>query len=996
MTRTASTRRQRARRAFLICLFATALAATLVIGAQASSRPADSGPVVTITADGLILEWSLQPPHITATDASAAQITLPGYALTRQPGLPQVPFASILIALPSDAKPTIRILAHDERTQPLPGQLPIAPQPDGVRRDTSGTPIGGAFSPAVTAASRPLDPIVLEEVGVVRGVRLARVTFYPVRPDRQLLRTTSQLRASIAFNAISRAAYPVESDSPADPLLTTVRAAVANPEHIRPEKTSKQDSSPAPRPPSPVPPHSSLVTRHSSLTTAIFAVEVISPGLTALTYEALSASGFPVAGADPANLHVTRSGNEIAAEWDGDGDASFEPGERLLFYAEPRFSRYTAADVYFLSFEATPGLRMTTRPASPAGLPAGSAWMVATAEVNMLYTPDRLFGSLPPGRDGDRWTWDVLLFSERPAFSTRAYAIDVPAVDATQPATLRLWLIGYTDVLSSPDHRVDVSLNGAPLGRIEWNGKIAITATLPVTPGIVHDGTNTVTLTLPGLPGVAVEGMWLDAFSIHYARGQTAAGASVRFGAASITSASPSGLPHRLYLPLVMKNFSAASGAAYSVALSSPGPYRAYDVSDPDRPVQLAGVAVSGSTISIGDSTPGGPHRFVVTSEAGILAPAKVRPASSLQAGSDFAGANYVIIAPIDFTPALTGLIGLRQSQGLTVTVENVQAIYDTYGGGRPEPQAIRAYLANAYAMWPLPPTYALLVGDGTYDPKRYRATSPPTIIPPYLADVDPWAGETAADNRFVAVDGGDNLPDMLIGRLPVNTLTETHIVVNKIVQYESLPAPGDWDLGVTFVADNPDSAGEFHAQSDLLAATYITAPYTLQRIYYAPPTTTITATQQAITGNWNSGAGLIMYTGHASVHQWAAERLFHLDDVAGLSNGLKLPVVLEMTCFTGSFHDPRFATLDESLLRRPDGGAIAAWGATGLGVSTGHVDLADGFLQSVYRSRQSDLGLAALSGKLTLAARGLNLDLLDTFTLLGDPATRLSIAGVP
>jgi hypothetical protein len=700
-----------------------------------------------------------------------------------------------------------------------------------------------------------------------------------------------------------------------------------------------------------------------------------------------------VGSVDPNRLHVTRAGIEIAADWQGDTDAAFEPGERLLFYAEPRFSRYTANDVYFLSLEATPGLRMATRPADPTGLPAGSAWTNATAEVNTWYTPDCLCGSLPPGRDGDRWTWDVV---RRPDRAARAYAIDLPAVDATQPATLGLWLIGYTDVISSPDHRVDIALNGAPLGRIEWNGKLAITATLPITPGIAHTGANTVTLTLPGLPGIAVEGMWLDAFSIHYVRGQTAAGALVRFATAPLTPSSLGGLPYRLYLPLVMKSFPAASGAAYSVALSSPGPYRAYDVSDPDHPSRLTGVAVTGSTVSIGDSTPGGLRRFAVTSEAGILAPARLRPASALQAGGGFAGANYLVIAPIDFTPALTSLIGLRQAQSLTVTVESVQAIYDAYGGGRPEPGAIRAYLANAYATWPTPPTYVLLVGDGTYDPKRYRATSPPTIIPPYLADVDPWAGETAADNRLVAVDGGDILPDMLIGRLPVNTLTETQIVVDKIVQYESLPAPGDWELGATFVADNPDSAGQFHAQSDLLAAAYITAPYTLQRIYYAPPTTTITATQQAITGNWNSGAGLIMYTGHASVHQWAAERLFHLDDVAGLSNGLKLPVVLEMTCFTGSFHDPAFATLDESLLRRPDGGAIAAWGATGLGVSTGHVDLADGFLQSVYRSRQSDLGLATLSGKLALAAGGLNLDLLDTFTLLGDPATRLSIVGAP
>ena len=36
------------------------------------------------------------------------------------------------------------------------------------------------------------------------------------------------------------------------------------------------------------------------------------------------------------------------------------------------------------------------------------------------------------------------------------------------------------------------------------------------------------------------------------------------------------------------------------------------------------------------------------------------------------------------------------------------------------------------------------------------RASGPglPKLIPPYLIDVDPEIGETAADNRYVSVDG--------------------------------------------------------------------------------------------------------------------------------------------------------------------------------------------------------------------------------------------------
>jgi len=135
------------------------------------------------------------------------------------------------------------------------------------------------------------------------------------------------------------------------------------------------------------------------------------------------------------------------------------------------------------------------------------------------------------------------------------------------------------------------------------------------------------------------------------------------------------------------------------------------------------------------------------------------------------------------------------------------------------------------------------------------------------------------------------------------------------------------------------------------------------------------------------------MYTGHASWHQWGGERLFHFDDVSSLSNGPRLPVVLQMTCLTAMFQNPTLPTLDEELLRQSTGGAIAVWGATGLGVATGHAALAEGFLRSVYLDGQTDLGLATLSGKLRLAAENpFALDLLDTFNVLGDPATQLIV----
>lgn len=933
-------------------------------GENRGSPPAVSArPAVTATADGLLVEWHAPEAHIVSRSDGTSSVLLPGTSQTTRPGAPLLPFISVLVAVPPGATPTLRVVLVEETDRPLPGPLALAPFPEGVQRDAAGHPIGGDYSPASSVQPAQIsdaEPVILEPAGVARGVRLARLVFYPARPigyDPQArLRMTTHVRVSINF------AGQVDSlprTASTDPFLAALRSAVINPEQVQPSTFTIKNP--------PVELQSKIQNLYHA--SSAWSVKVTTPGLTAITYEALAGSGYPVASADPRTLRLARAGTEIAAEWDGDEDASFEPGERLLFYATPRFSRWTSTDVYFLWQDATPGspLRVQNRPAVPLSQPAGIAWVDETAEINQLYTPDCFCGPIPPGRDGDHWTWDDL---KRPGHSIASYSINLPAVDTAQPAMLTVWLIGYTDIAANPDHRVDVDLNGASVGRIEWNGKQSITTTLSIIPGILHSGINTLDLTLPGMPEVGIEGAWLDAFSIRYARGSAPFGHSVSF----------TGQP---------------APRAYTLALSSTTGLRVYDITIPERPLRLTDVSTARSSISFSDPVVGGVHHYALATESGLLYPVSFSPVQPLQTSSSFTGADYVIIAPADFIPALDGLIGLRQAQGLAVAVENVQAIYDAHGDGRPDPAAIRAYLAHAYATWTPPPTYVVLAGDGSFDPRQYRAGSPPTFIPPYLASVDPWAGETAADNRYVAVDGPDALPDMLIGRLPVKSVTEAKAVVDKIVQYETNPFPGGWNENVTFVADNTDEAGNFAAASELMASAYVASPFTAQRIYFTPPATMISTTRQAVLDHLTAGALIVQYTGHSSWQQWATEKFLSLEDLPTLRNDRRWPIVLEMTCFTGAFHRPD-PTLDEGLLTQNGGGVVAAWGPTGLGVGTGHSSLDDGFFRAVFGDRVSTLGQAAWTGKLSLATAGQHLDLLDTFTLLGDPALILNRTIIP
>jgi len=929
-----------------------------MIGPQASlASPRelpDSEPRVTLTSGGLRVEWDAAVPQINTDPDGFAHIEVPGYELLNIPGVPQLPFSSVLVAIPPGSDPVLEVLAASETKRAFEAPLVLGRQPEGVELDADGQVIGGAFTASSEVAANVIQAVSLEPIGVLRGVHLARLSFYPVIPNGDTLRVISSLEVEVNFGPVLQSGMSLENT--ADPMHDQVQAAVVNPDQLQ---ITAQDQ------------HN--ITQEPTLQLGApqsLAVEVSNRGITDITRADLVAAGVTVSSVNTNEISISRDGTKIAYEWLGDSDGNFDAGEKIRFFADPRFSRWTASDTYLLDLDAGGGLQMGSRSTDPSGKPIGTPWAETVFEDNKIYTPACYCAPIHSGRDGDRWVGYKL---QRPGEPSQNIPFELPGFDRTEIAYLKIWLIGFTDVSANPDHKVNVTIkvNGTTkdLGFIQFNGKTRHEATFTINANSLPEGDYQLSLTIPSdTPGDPVDGVWLDAFSIRYALADSInAGESIAFSGNT---------PQRAYTASISKAPSES--------------FLAYDISNPEQPEEMSILSILGNQVTVAD--PSGDHirDYWVTSTGAIQAPDNMRQLKPLSAPPDFVGADYVIISPAEFIPSLDPLVGLHQANDLDVVVEDVQAIYDAYGGGRPLPTAIRDYLADAYFNWNSTPLYVLLVGDGTHDPKNYRETSSATYIPPFLEDVDPWAGETAADNRYVTVDGGDALPDMLIGRLPANNIAELETMVSKIVEYAEKPSPEPWQHQAVFVADNRDyGGGNFPLMSDTLINKLPANSLAAQRLYYSPDYTP-GEFRTLVNQVWDDGNGLIMFTGHSSIHQWAHEILFHLEDVPGLENEARLPVVLEMTCFTGSYQIPDFSTLDEDLLRHPGGGAVAVWGPTGLGIATGHHWLAEGFMETIYQDGTSEIGAAILAGKLNLATVGSNPDLIDTFTLLGDPATKL------
>lgn len=1021
----------------LLVVLVAAVGIAIELVAPAVTQAKAYGPRLLLAeSNRLVFEVTIPAPtveQVTVEGRAFQRLFLPGYRPVGQPGQPEVLQRGVLVGIPPTGKVVLRVL--EAQTEVLPGRYTLIPVP--VRqlsfRPESGQPDlkAGlqqrfAFDSAAYAldAFQPPEVVTVDDVAFIRQQRVARLVLYPIQynPARGTVRVIRRLRVEVSFSGAKQAEALADKGPPQEnafePLL---RALLLNYEQAKAWRASRR---PAATPADTGP-------RPGDGSRPWLKIIVPASGLYRITLADLQATGRPeLTAADPALLQIWYNGHQIAADFLGDDDTTFEEDEALVFYAQVPFSPYSRRAIYWLAVGDQPGLRMATDDGSPPDQPAMSSF-----PATLHLEEDLVFrGELPLGDNHGypRWYGRELSNLFQP---TQTYQVVLPqVVTSGYTATLQLRLMGVTSLpTASPDHKVNVELNGHLLGSVIWEGQTPISQTFPFSATLLTDGENQIRLSLPGdLPGVALERAFVDWIELHYRRSATQVGDLLTFEA--------DGSGERRF---ELAGFQSAEVLAYDI--TDPGAPRrvaGLQVESPAGPAAASGQlripsspliteaqrlflplvpmdAPAGAYRVIFGTQATGPRRFVVSSLARVhpVRPLLLDTPSNLH--DPDRQADYLLITPSEFITAAQTLAAHRQSAGLSVAVINIQDIFDEFAGGQPTPQAIHDFIDYAYHNWQAPaPAYVLLLGDGYYDYRLLTGkTTYPNFVPPYMGCFDPWLCEVASDNAYVTVSGDDRLPDLLIGRLPAHDLSGANRMVAKILNYEDSPAEGNWRHTITFVADNaftaqgqPDPAGNFENLVEGVISL-VPAGFQPERIYYDPYAAndagenfryrTPAATTQAILNAVNTGRLFVNYTGHAGNNVWAHEWLLvgkarQRNDVNQMNNGALLPIFLDMACLSGNFADVTYEALQETLIARKGGGSVAGWAASGFGVATGHDQLHAGFYRAIFEQGVREVGLAALSGKLNLwnVWGRYFVDLLDTFGLIGDPALRIALPG--
>jgi hypothetical protein len=978
--KTMTAKMKRLTRTFVWLGLGALLFSTLLQPAAAHAQSQDTAsPALQVERreGGLHLQWQGSVQAASTGEAAQAPTPYGGYLL---------PLQTVMVELPAEqaSASAISNVAIAEMSSSLyTGALTPAPTQTPPALDYVPTPTNTPY----VEPHLPTSPIFVIGEGLQRGRHLAVMGFSPIYQDPN----TGEIRSVDNFDAMISGASIV-ADASAD--QGSIMEATADPNDAA-LFTPLSSLASAPGPTNPL------------ANTNALKVFVSDVGIQQISGADLAAAGLSSPKAD--KVRVFYQGVEVPLQiLDGNHNNVLDAGDSLRFYAYAAGDTWNTQSVYWLATGSTNGLRMSQRAVAAAGANARN-----TAYEVGQYQHSSVYETTLAGADGDNWFQANL----QATTASASFAITLPhhlTLNNALPTLLTLNITPYSIGAYSNNadvaHRLQLSTSGLSV-MDSWESKL--TGAVPFE-NLVHS------LTL---------GKAADTWTITLLKEAT--------GRAVMVDAIDYLLPVKLDFKDKGATFQSVDGTWRYQLTNTPtntaGGRALYDITDPTQPQQLTIPGGAAFEFQDGPSI----HRYVMTGAGTFFTPS-VEAHAPVNLGG--AGAAHTIyIAPKEFHATLQPLVDLRKSQGYKVSVVDVQAIYDAWSYGMVDAKAIRSFLRFAAGHWSPAPIAAILVGDTTWDPHNFWGYNNPQIIPPYIANVDPWIKYVPCDSCYGQLDGDDPakdyLVDLWIGRFPVIDTVELNTVVNKIVNYETAKdTEALWRSTSLQLADDDvrpdntvDTAGPFVGSSEHIVSLMPVAVRQLRNYFMAATnfsgvpselmslinavrpwyTSDPTAAMQRSIDLMNDGVGIVTYTGHANHWQWARivadgqenKWLFGLWEVRQLNNINSPFISMSMSCYTSQFHKPEVNhfTLDEHLFIYGNGGAISTWGPTGFSVVPAHDTLQTGFHKLLWKSPalKAKLGALTEAGYKEIFASGVNFDVNKTFAFMGDPLTSARITPV-
>jgi subtilisin-like proprotein convertase family protein len=633
---------------------------------------------------------------------------------------------------------------------------------------------------------------------------------------------------------------------------------------------------------------------------------------------------------DPRLLRLDVDGREQPIIVTGEDDGRFDASDAIEFYALAPDSPYTNSRVYWLAIGSQPGRRIKT--AKSKGGQPGATSFLATTELRerSLY-----FAGL---RNGDKENFFGAVVA-RDGATRHLRLSNLVAASSTQ---IEVTMQGVT----SAPHNVRVWVNGEAAGALAFKDQSSATLRVSLAPTVLREGDNVVQL---AAEGGDTDVTLVDTIRLSYWRSYRAESDALDCTVEAARAITISGFSDATR---VMDITDAETGNVRELAAAVRRDKRGYSV----------------TINALGEGT----RHLLAFTAAQLQRPAAIvadAPSSWRQAAN---AADLLIISRSDLLDAFTPLAALRQAQGLSVAMIDVEDLYDEFSFGQKTPQAIKSFLQYAATNWQRAPRYVLIGGDASYDEKDYLGYGDGDVVPSKTVETELL--EAASDDWYADFDG-DGVAEMAVGRMPVRTVSEASAMVAKVVAYEQGAPP----QGILLVADRNDDFDFEQAVAHLRDAI----PSDIQTEAIARGQLGDTAARERLLAAINEGRKVVNYVGHGNLNEWRGGLLTDAD-AGELKNSERPTFFIAMTCLNGYFNEPALDSLAESLMKAERGGAVAAWASSGMNGPAEQVVVNQALYRALFDG--ATIGEATLKAKAATTSR----DVRRTWILFGDPAMRL------
>jgi hypothetical protein len=631
--------------------------------------------IIESDAEGITLELltdSFEARTVQAEGQEFERLRITEYihGSTGEVGKPELPMKGILLDIPEGNSATLTVIQTEDE---LHSGHRVYPVPENAVDDQAQlAQVGEIF--VIDEAAYSVDSFYPEvaaglgETYVFRGQQKQQIVFSPLtyNPATGEIRHYRRIRVRVdyAVGDLAKAVGPEPTpwspsvgDDDSAAFSSMVKMAFLTPSMI-------------------VNPIASVLSSAAILVRALWAppaaaepaykILVVEEGIYRLTRNWFEDNGVDVAGIDLSQVRLYNLGEEIAIRVeDGGVVGQFDFGDFIEFYATPvesQYNKYTSSNVYWLT--SSGGSGTPKRMAEVDTIP-GSATVAGTHSFMVHHEQDLWYMLSVPGGDSlERWFFYP--FVDGPGIAGGGapvdFALTLPGVAGQ--GSVKIWMVGYYNA----DHAVDVSVNGTYVGSFTWSNISFYLATID---GVdLLEGNNTISLTCTsGEDSIAV-----DWFEVTYPRSFAAENESLKF--------------------------SHQAGYRYQVTGFGGNDLGVFDITSAAEVERLVNFPVSGSGSYSLEFEPvaSGERSYLVLSSSAVKTPASITQDSPSSLADPANGADYILITHRDLgwagsgdpLPWLSDLVSLRESQGLRVTVVDVEDIFDEFSYGIFTPQAVK------------------------------------------------------------------------------------------------------------------------------------------------------------------------------------------------------------------------------------------------------------------------------------------------------------------